>query len=1066
MATALSVGFCHVGKIARNAWWFAVLLLLAGQALCSAETQSKAGSDPGETTVALLDFTADEDSYYTAQAAIGLAEMIQPALADEPKVTWVDRQQLAQIKKELNLSMLGQLSAGGALSMGAMSCADLAIMGNVSVDTNLGSRVLTINIVDLRRADDLVTRSIQLTGSSHTPMVIQSNDLQAAIALSRDALHSARQRLLDTAGMPVVAPLFLHNRTPWESLDAVARQWTDALEKAGRKRLMRILRFPKAMEAAAEAETAFSGYSRADANRKDWFQVADIYAWGYFESPERGSNSWENMTLNFKFMGCNANGDSTNLQESCRIADLDTALGRMADTVLSMKQTAQTNNPIASRKNLSSLLCTAGMFELAHFFDPLNEEAWWNSIVLPDKAIPVNRGLSEPVRQLRVAAAMLAAWNDYYSAFGLKQAEKHNSWGGASTYMTSAGLLGILEKRETVYLREMPEDAYQTWLDQIECELVQHTADYMQVFDAHRPRGNWIFMFFEPTLNRIRDPQRRIRFIELLWDMAFEDQARTGEDIRSSRRTAGMMGTIKQTYIDANATSQYERLLGRVSMPALSKNPKPSEQNDCLMIPRLKVDPSDQPVDFVPVTSSGIKLSLVSALLVHDNRLWVGGSSGRWLGGGWSGRLHQHIYDPRMSSHCLIVLDPKRPEAALHVESGESFPRINALFADGDTVWMAGSKAGIRLYRSSGTNFTATTLRAEGVADVVYAIARDDRNDIYVGGKSGRGGLLARWSAGQKAWMPMQVPNLTGVVQSVDHLCAWNDLVICQCDDMTAIANRPDYQWKTTSWGVAVILASAVTSEGLWLGTEAGLTLILPDKTTVRRWIPPAGMFTRGMDPERDLMRGTRSTLAEHFRPKTRLPGSVTTLAVDGEYLWLGVTTVFNWYKRPAEENFLMVLHRPTYRWLASKHIPGRIRTLAVDANRVWLGLDGAPSEPLGTALLSVEKKPFLSRPPDQWMDDTITDEEIQVCIASLPIWDQAKYAFFLGDFPKAVRLLEPLQADPQDRDVASLFLGWCHDKDGLNQPDKARAYFDWVINNSKDARLVMFANDALGKLK
>lgn len=1001
MATALSLDSCHGGTLARSARWLAVLLLLAGQALCPANAQSKTGSapDPEQTTVALLDFTADEDSYYTAQAVIGLAEMIQPALADEPKVTWVERQQLAQIKKELNLSLLGQLSAGGALSMGAMSCADLAIMGNVGVDTNSGSRVLTIDIVDLRRADDLVTRSMQLSGSSHAPMVIHSNDLQAAVVLSRDALHTARRRLLETAGMPVAAPLFLHNRTPWDSLDTVARQWTDALEKEGRKRHIRILRFPKAMEAASEAGTAFSGYSRADASRKNWFQVADVYAWGEFDSPERGSNSWENMTLNFRLMVCNANGDSTDLQESYRIADLETALDHVADTVLSMKQTAQTNDPIASRKALSSLLCTAGIFELAHYFDPLNEEAWWHSIVIRGQVNPVKTGVAEPVRQLREAASMLAAWNDYYSAFGLKQAAKRIQWGGAKGYMTSAGgLLGILKNREILYLREMPEDAYQAWLDQIECELVQHTADYNQI----------------PA--------------------------------------------------DENAISQYWRTIGSTCSGKL----KPGERDDVLIVPRLKVLPPDQPADFTAITPNGIKLGTVSALLMHDNRLWVAGSAGSNLGGGWGGHLHNHTYDPRMSSHCFLVLDPKRPDATLYMESKESFPRIYALFADGDTVWVAVPNADLRVYRSSGTNFTSTTLRAEGVPDVVYAIARDDQNDIYVGGMSRRTCSLARWSAGQKIWMPMQFPNLAKIVNSVNHLCAWDDLVICESLYMTAIANRKDYQWKSvrdqTSWDISYILASAVTREGLWLGTEAGLALILPDKTTVRRWTPPVGMFMHLLDPQREKMRSARSKLVEDFKPKTRLPGSVTTLLVDGDFLWLGVTTVLSLYAPPIGENFLMVLHRPTRRWVASTHVPGPIRALAADADRVWLGLDGAPAE-LGTALLSVEKKPFLSRPKKQWMDDTITDEEIQACIASLSTWDQAKYAFFLGDYPKAVRLLEPLQADPQNHAMASLFLGWCHDKDGLNQPDKAQACFDWVVNNSKDARLILLATDALGKL-
>ena len=161
--------------------------------------------------------------------------------------------------------------------------------------------------------------------------------------------------------------------------------------------------------------------------------------------------------------------------------------------------------------------------------------------------------------------------------------------------------------------------------------------------------------------------------------------------------------------------------------------------------------------------------------------------------------------------------------------------------------------------------------------------------------------------------------------------------------------------------------------------------------------------------------------------PTSRLPGAVTAVANDGDFLWVATTTRFdpslsgngiegqwvdgyfvltlrpgistgkggkkgNWRNMyvGGERNDILLLHKPTGRWVGYFPATSRVTGLAVSDEKLWVGLEDkgyvqeaahswqdqevfAPSP-----LLEVQKTPLLSIPPDQWVSDTISENEIR----------------------------------------------------------------------------------------
>lgn len=248
-----------------------------------------AAAAPPPVRVALMDFSTDDNSWRNAQAAASLTSLVQIRLANEPRVEWVERAQLDLARQELKLSEMELLSGALPIRRGKWVKADWLIKGRFSTDDK-NQRTLSFELIDLRHADVLASRTIGFPGKA-TPEIQPSREqVQLAAGAVRQLLAEARHRQQETEGQVLLAPLFLVNvsRFGLSQGEAVLEpEFYAALERvAVTNQHLRLIRFPKAYQAMEESEMVLDGLVEADPQA--WQQTADLYVWGTCLGPVCG----------------------------------------------------------------------------------------------------------------------------------------------------------------------------------------------------------------------------------------------------------------------------------------------------------------------------------------------------------------------------------------------------------------------------------------------------------------------------------------------------------------------------------------------------------------------------------------------------------------------------------------------------------------------------------------------------------------------------------------------------------------------------------------------------------
>ena len=182
--------------------------------------------------------------------------------------------------------------------------------------------------------------------------------------------------------------------------------------------------------------------------------------------------------------------------------------------------------------------------------------------------------------------------------------------------------------------------------------------------------------------------------------------------------------------------------------------------------------------------------------------------------------------------------------------------------------------------------------------------------------------------------------------------------------------------------------------------------------------------------------------------PSSRLPGAVTALCPDGDYLWLGCA---------AQDGATVALyHVPSDRWIGQVSLSTTVNAIAVSDSTVWIGLDAPTRLNASTtpaAMARMKKKPFFDRRPQDGQLDAIDSAELVSKVSRWSKKQQAVYAFYRGNYAEAVQFLGEI--DPETADVESLFLaGLAHDKLGLNNPVLQRRYLQAIIDRDQRGRI------------
>ena len=189
------------------------------------------------------------------------------------------------------------------------------------------------------------------------------------------------------------------------------------------------------------------------------------------------------------------------------------------------------------------------------------------------------------------------------------------------------------------------------------------------------------------------------------------------------------------------------------------------------------------------------------------------------------------------------------------------------------------------------------------------------------------------------------------------------------------------------------------------------------------------------------------------LQPTSRIAGIVSALASDGDFLWVATSTA-NYVYGPAE---VLVLHKPTNRWVG-RFVADATACFAVDDKYLWLGNNLSYGNG-AKCLQRLEKRQLYDIPESQWTSDKLSEEEASAAYGSLNDRERGLWHFDGGEYAEAANFLgkiEPVTAE-------TLFLlGLCHDSSGLNEPEKARAFFQRILDEHPREPLAMEAETQL----
>ncbi|MBN8248754.1 MAG: hypothetical protein J0L84_15100, partial [Verrucomicrobia bacterium] len=274
---------------------------------------------------------------------------------------------------------------------------------------------------------------------------------------------------------------------------------------------------------------------------------------------------------------------------------------------------------------------------------------------------------------------------------------------------------------------------------------------------------------------------------------------------------------------------------------------------------------------------------------------------------------------------------------------------------------------------------------------------------------------------------------------------------------------------------------------GFWVGGDAGLHWISPESNLVenRFWTPvltvPGGLgmtVAPGFRPsaaayalaQERVMQGVRDRMRDRARqarsnlrlkhpvspywPTSRLPGAVTALHRDGNFLWVATRDGASVLR-----SRVLLLHQPTRRWVGWFSVAAPVTCITSDGQRLWIGSDVSRT-PGAPALFAADKVPLIAVPQTAWIRDAIPPAELTERLAALPVKERAVLAFFGGDAARVVELLAPTGEPDPDADAETLFLmAFAHDAVGLNQPEVLDDYVERLRTRHPDSPFAELAS-------
>ncbi len=1072
----------------RNVW--KTMAFMAG-ALLSAFPNGAGAEPSAPTRVALMDFSTDENSYRSIQAAADFTSLVQIELAGEAGIEWVERAQISLAKQEFGLAGLKAAGGSAPLRQGRMLGADWLVTGHFSSDDK-SRATLAIQVIELKHADVIAEETVTLPDQGKGWAQLESGQVTFAVGALRKLFTKAQVSQQQMANQARIAFLFLADTSSWpgfrKGTEVLSRELSDELERAvAANGKIRLIRFPKAYQSTGESELVVDGI--IEAGQDSWSRTADLYVWGTYSVTNTRTPGRMESRLDLGLNLWDGADPPVTLKESLTLAPRESLppaqtselIRRLIPQVISRARPQRSeHDSTAVRQQIADSIVKAyvamtgrgrselglhdrekfvqvvHMLETACYFDPDNADArvlwvtsrygWW-----VDFGFNVKNQFWTKYRRSQ-------AWGKYVDRFGLKPGSVElpfpfQARGGIpeAAVRSLDDVVELFPQWDSV--AEALEDAAKE--DQSRRQGV-HTvlmeAEY-HGFPKQMPPELTMKWKTELTNELV---QRKKRAAEYAQAQASNTNALPAKTLVrsagaiSNQASLATAKPLRPTSVPQSAP----RVSPMVPAPAWLKQYMSFFGMFRLSPPNLRpneITPEVQRIQFPP----SFEVRVIRQLAYHEGRLWVLAMDERSSpSSDATPDLSGETLDKRNRLWCLAA-DGTKPE----LFKADSLPtKINSFLFQDDQLWLAGESVGV-------LDLKHQSFRKYGLAEGLAM--REIETLAFAGGRlvaAGDSFRLSSFDPAVSRWenLPLPPAGLSHGSEKL-YLLTGNERWLAYGAGATLLRDFVVGSWTNLA-PVHSPQSFAFDDSTCWIGSASGLHAYTPKTRTLRSWNAPVsvqspmvgmgyGHYMGNQTIQEDQLealagqiRGSLGKMARERRQRradrrnqkdamdplsitSRIPEAVTALANDGEFLWLGF------------DNKLLLLHKPSLALVASCPLGVRhsIASLAVSDTYVWAGTAYGDN-----SLVRFRKDAFQSVPRSRWTSLAILSPEREQLVRAMPPREQALYAFYASDDERVVQVLGG--TDPVKASLEEMFLlAWSYDVAGVDDPQQSRRWFEQI---------------------
>jgi hypothetical protein len=1042
--------------------------------------------------IALMDFVSDDNSYRSTVALGNLVSALQVEISGDTNYDWVERAELEKAANEFKLTGLGLVDRSEAIRSGLWVKADWGIFGSISTNTS-GYRTLSLEIVNLQRADVLAVTNLLLPSADSGPFQMKSEYVPNIVSTLRTLLDQAHNIYSESEKQGTVAFLFLSlnqsgSGDAFGDLDADFRR--SLLMESMNSRQFHLVQFQRAGAAMDEASLVLSGLAETDSN--SWQKVADHYIWGDARVNDQKFFDWntkdwrDERKLDVKLNVWDGRGEPqiialtvTNETSEALAKELTKAIepllrrdrtkpivanvrDRISDSIFAQYSGLPVNFWFDSPEGRRQWFDAVQLLETACLFNPGNTAAreqllrlrWGTALPGYNAGSPAAReelGRLSLTQELKSASRnefffvrrRSDAWGKYVGQFGFTSAlPKTNSPGIAAEYVLSAWrpfeMFGYAQEDQAQWgvprdagLREVTE-----WKNQFGSEFISRLWKAPDEFNE---------MYRDALKQYFKDVDQPGAEQNLLAKIEAANKSRNGGPTNSPLPP----GQVRLPRIAELGSAQTGDIF---SMPPM-------------VFPPPLVVPDMQTISF----PSGVQVKGVKSMVFHDDALWLAVEIAEPLEIKTVNSQIEKEFQPVTIDHVRLWKLDVNAQQIEPVAGPLATNDVNSMMFHGDTLWLALNDDGIaaldvktgelkRYQSSSGINSTNQ-----------FALVNILRGIVAIGGMSDLlllGNEPVTWTTFTPT-LPHQNFSFGGDLRKIaglkNKLLFYNSQLLL-CD---LISNN----WVRIADPQSLDRIGRVNSmtddgrENFWICSDSGLHSVDPNTGKIRsQWVSispkvqiaegfafPGQAQTRKTDAEllkeiqqklefrRQLLqtRKTDTNSSNLAVPGSRLSAGVLSVAPDGDFLW-----VFT-----RESVHPLLYHPASQSWVGgfSINLMGTPSVLACGGGKLWLATQSGEN----IAIFEIDAGALKSIPRERWLPDNVAQEEFAARISGLPEPERALFYFFAGDDMDAIRLFQTRKE--MDLDAQSLFL--LHTSfDEMGEPNQADRYAQKLTNDFPDS--------------